>query len=118
MTLQEHLDTMAEFTNDSDEIFTSGGNKLVAAELLWGALAHGLIAIAEINGWRCEWHQGYREVGNQLQGSTQRLRWRSDVAAGEQLHKHFYQGHLTEMEIQRYRAATRQGVRALRAILR
>ena len=118
MTLQEHLDTMTEFTNDSDEIFTSGGNKLVAAELLWGALAHGLIAIAETNGWRREGHQGYREVGKQLQGSTQRLRWRSDVAAGEQLHKHFYQGHLTEMEIQRYRAATRQGVRALLAMLR
>lgn len=44
MTLQERLDTMTEFANDSDEIFASGGNKLVAAELLWGALAHGLIS--------------------------------------------------------------------------
>ena len=62
MTLQEHLDTMAEFAEDSDKIFTSGGNTMAAAELLWGALAHGLITIAEVNGWSYEGHQGYRQV--------------------------------------------------------
>jgi len=117
VTPEEHLDTMSEFSRHSDEIFQGGGNNLVAAELLWGALAHGLIAIAELNGWRCEGHQGYREVGRQLESSTQRLRWRSDVASGEQLHKHFYQGHLTDAELQRYRAATGQGVRALATML-
>ena len=54
MTLQEHLDTMMEFTRDSDDTFNGGGNTLAAAELLWGALAHGLIAVAEANSWRCE----------------------------------------------------------------
>ncbi len=117
MTPEEHLDSITEFRKHSDEIFQGGGNTLVAAELLWGALAHGLIAIAELNGWRCEGHQGYRQVGHQLESSTQRLRWRSDVAAGEQLHKHFYQGHLSDAELQRYRAATGQGVRALVTML-
>jgi hypothetical protein len=106
MTLEEHLDTMTEFTRDSDEIFTGDGNTLAAAEFLWGALAHGLVAVAEVNAWRCEGHQGYRQVARQLQASTRRQRWRSDVAAGEQLHRHFYQGHLTGEEIKRFRAAT------------
>lgn len=117
MTPEERLDTMSEFSIQSGEIFQGGGNTLVAAELLWGALAHGLIAIADLHGWRCEGHQGYREVGRHLESSTQRSRWRSDVAAGEQLHKHFYQGHLTDAELQRYRAATDQGVRALATML-
>ena len=117
MTLQEHLDTMMEFTRDSDDTFNGGGNTLAAAELLWGALAHGLIAVAETNSWRCEGHRGYQEVAKQLQANTRRQRWQSDVAAGEQLHRHFYQGHLTRDEMMRFRAATDQGINALRTLL-
>ena len=80
-------------------------------------LAHGLIAVAELNGWRCEGHQSFRNVGHQLQTSSQRQRWRSDVAAGEQVRKHFYQAHLIETVIQRCRAATAQGMRALHTML-
>ena len=54
MTSEEHIQTMGEFVRDSQRIFTDGGNRLVAAELLWGPLAHGLIAAADTNGWRCD----------------------------------------------------------------
>ena len=62
MTPEEHIQTMGEFVRDSQRIFTDGGNRLVAAELLWGALAHGLIAAADTNGWRCDGHQGYKDT--------------------------------------------------------
>ena len=117
MTTDEHFQTMTEFIRDSEEKFTVGGTTLVAAELSWGALAHGLIAVAELNGWRCEGHQGYREVGKQLEAGGQRKRWTSDVAAGEQLHRHFYQGHLTNRELQRCRVAVAQGTRELALML-
>ena len=66
MTIDERLHIIGEFIRRSDEEFDGGGNNLIAAELLWGAVAHGLIAIAEINGWRCEGHRGYRAVSVQL----------------------------------------------------
>ena len=36
MTPEEHIQTMDEFVRDSQGIITDGGNRLVAAELLWG----------------------------------------------------------------------------------
>ena len=66
MTIDERLHIIGEFIRRSYEEFDDGGNNLIAAELLWGAVAHGLIAIAEINGWRCEGHRGYQAVSVQL----------------------------------------------------
>ena len=117
MTPEEHIQTMDEFVRDSQRIFTDGGNRLVAAELLWGALAHGLIAAADTNGWRCDGHQGYKEVARQLQSTTLSRRWISDVAAGEQLHRHFYRGHMADDAMERCRRAALQGTRRLAAML-
>ena len=82
-----------------------------------GALAHGLIAAADTNGWRCDGHQGYKEVARQLQTTTSHWRWISDVAAGEQLHRHFYRGHLTGREMERCRKAALQGTKQLAELL-
>ena len=117
MTLNDHLNTIREFIRHSDQEFEDGGNKMVAAELLWGSLAHGLIAAAEINGWKCEGHRGFQEVARRLAETKQRERWRSDVGAGEHLHSHFYQGNLTEQELQTHRAAARFAIRQLIQIL-
>ena len=117
MTPEDHTRAMEEFVRDSQRIFTDGGNGLVAAEILWGALAHGLIAVADTNGWRCDGHQGYKTVTRQLQATTSDPRWLSDVAAGEQLHRHFYRGHLTANDMERCRRAALQGTVKLAAIL-
>ena len=42
MTIDERLHIIGEFIRRSDEEFDDGGNNLIAAELLWGAVAHGL----------------------------------------------------------------------------
>lgn len=113
MTLAERLQTIEEFVRRSDDEFDNGGNALIAAEILWGALAHCLIALAEINGWRCEGHQGYRQVAKRLEGDDQPGRWSSDFAAGEQLHTYFYQLNLQPGELQSRRSASRFAVRQL-----
>ena len=113
MTLDERLQTIEEFVKRSDDEFDNGGNAMVAAEILWGALAHCLIALAEINEWRCEGHQGYREVARRLDSADQPGRWRSDFAAGEQLHTYFYQRNLQLGELQSRRSASRFAVRQL-----
>ena len=50
MTPSKHLKTMEEFVRDPESMFTSGGNTLVATELLWEAMAHGLTNVAENKG--------------------------------------------------------------------
>ena len=113
MTIDERLHIIGEFIRRSDEEFDDGGNNLIAAELLWGAVAHGLIAIAEINGWRCEGHRGYRAVSVQLDEYSPPGPWRSDTAAAEQLHVHFYQGHLGQGELRSHRTAAKRAINRL-----
>ena len=117
MTLEDHLGNIREFTGRSDAEFNSGGNILVAAELVWGALAHGLIAAADLYGWRCEGHRGFRQVAIELEPAHPTGRWRSDVAAGEQLHTYFYQGHLGRAELQSRRVAVKSATDRLVRIL-
>ena len=69
---------------------------LIAAELLWGAAAHALIAVAQHNGWRYDSHGALRNVAKQLAELQQRPQWRSDFSIAEDFHTHFYHGRLTE----------------------
>ena len=118
MTIDERLHIIGEFIRRSDEEFDDGGNNLIAAELLWGAVAHGLIAIAEINGWRCEGHRGYQAVSVQLDEHSSPGPWRSDTAAAEQLHVHFYQGHLGQGELRSRRTAAKRAINRLFPMIR
>ena len=90
MTASERRAISVEFVQRSDQEFDSGGNTMIAAELMWGAVAHGLLAIAEINEWPCHGHRGYFEVARRLAQQQPNVTWQSDVAAADQLHGHFY----------------------------
>ena len=117
MTPEERLETIGEFVQRSDVEFENGGNSLVAAELLWGAMAHGLIAVAEIRGWRCEGHRGYQEVAKLLEEAETLKRWQQDVGAGNQLHRHFYQGNLKPGELHSRRSAAKFAIARLIPII-
>ena len=65
-----------------------GGNELIAAELLWRALAHCLITIAMNEGVPHDSHGALRHIARHI--ATNR---NSDFGAAEQLHLHFYHGH-------------------------
>ena len=57
MTPQERLATSSELANRSDQEFHQDGNHLIAAELLWGAVAHNLIAAANFHPkWQIRGH--------------------------------------------------------------
>ena len=49
MTPSERRATSVEFAQRSDQEFDGGGNTMIAAELLWGAVAQSLLAMAEIH---------------------------------------------------------------------
>ncbi len=52
---QEHIELAPEFLDDADMEFAAG-KPLKGAEMLWGAVAHALIAVALRNGWPYDSH--------------------------------------------------------------
>ena len=111
MTPSERRAASVEFAQRSDQEFDGGGNIMIAAELLWGAVAQSLIAIAEINQWPCHGHRGYFEVARRLAEQQPQIQWQSDSAAADQLHEHFYNQNLQRAELDSRRAAAQRALR-------
>lgn len=114
MNTRQRLDASMEFRERSDEEFNTGGNTMIAAELLWGAYAQLSLAVAELKGWPSLGHGAYRNTAINLRDFQGSERWVSDWAAAERLHSHFYQGNLSPNELRTARRATTQGIIQLR----
>ena len=108
MTPAERRVVSIELTLQSDPEFKANGNTMVAAELLWGAVAHGLLAIGTINKWKLNGHSFYQYAAGQLATQEPNIPWQSDVAAANQLHIHFYDNHLTAKELQSHRSIAKR----------
>ena len=108
MTPKDRLDTSLEFAQRSDQEFDNGGNNMIAAELLWGAVAQTIIAHAAKNGWPCHGHGGYFEVARRLAEQQPEVPWQSDIAAADQLHGHFYNRNLSPSELDSRRFAAQR----------
>ena len=117
MTPIERRDSSLEFAERSDQEFDHGGNSMIAAELLWGAVAHALIAVAEINEWPCQGHKGYFQVAARLAELQPGLSWESDIAAANQLHRHFYNRNLGSGELESRRLAAQRALHRVIALL-
>ena len=49
MTPKDRLDTSLEFAQRSDQEFDNGGNTMIAAELLWGAVAQTVVKMVDFS---------------------------------------------------------------------
>ena len=117
MNTQQRLDASMELMERSHEEFNSGGNTMIAAELLWGAYAQLSLAVAELRGWPALSHGAYRNTAKNLRDLQGLERWVSDWAAAERLHSHFYQDNLSPAELRTARRATAQGIGQLRELI-
>ncbi len=106
-----------ELTVRADEEFRSGGNLLVAAELLWGAFAHCLIAVAINESLAHNSHEEFRIVARHLANSLGQERWVSDFGAAEGLHIHFYHCNLTGQQLSTHARNTERATEQLLLIL-
>lgn len=61
-----------------------------AAELLWGAFANGIIAIAQANGWPHSRHGDLKSAASLLTGKLGTRDWRAQFGQAERLHTNFY----------------------------
>ena len=94
----QHVNFAQHFLEKSRQEFDAG-DELAGAEMLWGAAAHALIAVALEHGWHFNSHGALRSVAGNLAALYQRPQWYSDFDTAENFHIHFYHGRLTGQEI-------------------
>ena len=108
MTPAERRAASIELTLRSDHEFKANGNTMVAAELLWGAVTQGLMAIGTINQWQFNGHSFYQFAAGQLATQEPNIPWGAEVAAANKLHIHFYHNNLTANDLQIHRSIAKR----------
>ena len=117
MDQEEHVGMARELIRRAGEESRGGGSELVTAELLWGAFAHCLIAIAQNEGLPHDSHGAFQSIARRMDAAQGGNRWRSRFGSAERLHFHFYHGHLPDDEIRNHERATTEGVQELLRML-
>ena len=113
MTPQEHLDASSELAARSDQEFDQDGNRLIAADLLWGAVAHNFIAAADFHpDWQIRGHSYYAFAATQLSLEEANTSWQADTTQADRLHRHFYNGDLSPADLAACRVAAQRLVNA------
>ena len=113
-------ESIRELLEMSDQEFQINGKRtrqLVAADMLWGAFAQGLIAVAGIHGWECRGEADMKDVADRLAEKHDQPRWREDFDTAEQLQRHFLHGHMTEAELAEARQSTKRALSELLKII-
>lgn len=109
MNQPEHTQEATELVRRAHEESTNGGNERIAAELLWGAFAHCLIAVAQNEELPHDSHGAFRTIARHMDAAQDSNDWRSRLGAAENLHHHFYHGDLPAQELRTHRRRTREG---------
>ena len=110
MNQEEHLAMARELVRRADQESSDGGNDMIAAELLWGAFAHCLIAVAQNQGLPHNSHGAFKGIAQHLDAAQGGNKWTSRFGSAAQLHTHFYHGNLPGRELQTHRDDTVNGV--------
>ena len=109
MNQEEHASTARELMTRADEEWQNGGNKMIAAELLWGAFAHCLLTVALNENLPHDSHGAFRRIVQHLDNVHGGNTWTSKFGAAERLHFHFYHGNLSPGELNTHRRQAQAG---------
>ncbi len=112
---EEHIQAAMEFLDEADQEFASG-KTLKASEMLWGAVAHALIAVALQQNWPYNSHGALKGVARRLPNVPRRPQWLSEFDTAERFHINFYHGNMTDREITTRRPKVRELVARLLAL--
>lgn len=89
MQPSDHIDAAHAFELEANDAFAAG-KTLLAAEMLWGAAAHAIIAVAQQRGWPYQHHRDLTATAKRLAFESGDWRiWDGSKAAG-QCHIYFY----------------------------
>ena len=93
MWIPEHAQAARDFLVEaSDAIATD--RRLVAAEMLWAAAAHAIIAVAQHRGWPHHYHRDLTAAAKRLAIESQNWQMWDGAKAAEQCHIYFYHGRM------------------------
>ena len=81
--------------------------------MLWGAVAHALIAVALRRDWPCNSHGSLKAVAGRLPNVPNMPQWLSEFNTAEQFHVNFYHCHMSTREMTRDRPKARELVSRL-----
>ena len=99
------------------EASLSTGDAVVGSELLWGAAAHALIAVALQQGLPYDSHGNLKNVAGRQLNYPGRPEWLSEFNTAEQFHKHFYHGRLSARQLMTDPPKVRRFVNRLLALV-
>ena len=105
----EHTRLAQDFL-DRAETALSAGDAVVGAELLWGATAHAMIAVALQQGLPYDSHGAFKNVARRQIDDPDLPEWLSEFNIAEQFHKHFYHGSLSDRQLAADRLKVRRFV--------
>ena len=100
LPMPEHIQLAQELLEEADQEFAAG-TTLKGSEMLWGAVAHALIAVALQRDWPFNSHGALKNVARRLINVPRHPQWLSESDTAERFHINFYHGHLTELEVNR-----------------
>ena len=98
MTVEEHVETALIFLEQSQQEF-GVGDTLQGSEKLWGAVAHGAVAIALMRGWPCGSHYSLKTVAGRLADENYDRSLRLAFAVAEKFHANFYHGFMRDYQL-------------------
>ena len=109
LPIAEHARIALELLDEANVEFAA--NKLMkASEMLWGAAAHALIAVALRQGRPYDSHGALKNTAWHLPNIPGQTHWLTEFDAAERYHTHFYHGQLTDRQIQNNRLRVRRFV--------
>ncbi len=83
------------------KIQLANGDRIQAAEKIWGAAAHALKAVGEQRGWIHDRHPNIFDIGEHIGREFGReRRFSGYLAQAEYMHKNFYQNDRSEIAVQ------------------
>ena len=114
MTPQARSQLSQTLLQRSDDEFDSGGNTHIAAELLWGAAAQLLRTVIDTDATlEFTGHDSYRQAARRVEQLSAEPFDVSDYNAANRPHVHFYQGQLTDKDLQDDRRITKRLINRL-----
>ena len=111
----EHVDTAQELLAEADQKFADG-RVLQASEMLWGAAAHMVIALALQRGHPHRNHNAMKNAAKFLADEQVNPTIADDFEVAEKFHRNFYHNEMSESDLTLDRPRVRRLVETLRAL--
>ena len=112
LSIQEHAQVALALLEESDAEFAAG-KSLKGSEMLWGAAAHAMIAVALEQSRPYDSHGALKNLAKLLRTATGQPNWLTEFNIGERFHSNFYHGQESDIWTARYRPRVRTFVTRL-----